>query len=205
MSPIRILLADDHTLFRAGIKALLQNLGDLQVVGEAENGREALRLVEALRPDVLLVDIGMPELNGLEVAERVSKEFPGVHVIILSMHATDEYARRAVRAGASGYVLKGASTAELDLAVRAVARGQSYLSPAISKHIVSDYARRAQAEGSSLEQLTPRQREILQLIAEGNTTQQIAQKLELSAKTVEMHRAQLMERLDIHDIAGLVR
>jgi DNA-binding NarL/FixJ family response regulator len=205
VNPIRILLADDHALFRAGIRSLLQNLGDMQIVAEAQNGREALQLVETLQPDLLLIDIGMPELNGLEVAERVTKDFSHVRVIILSMHATAEYARRAVRAGAAGYILKGASTAELDLAVRSVARGETYLSPAVSKLVVADYARRVKAESSSLEQLTPRQREILQLIAEGHTTQQIAQKLEISTKTAEMHRAQLMERLDIHDIAGLVR
>jgi DNA-binding NarL/FixJ family response regulator len=205
MNPIRIVLADDHALFRAGMRALLQSLGDLDVVAEAGDGRAALQLVEALQPDVLLVDVGMPELNGLEVAERVSKDFPQVHVIIVSMHATAEYARRALRAGAKGYLLKGASTAELELAVRSVARGESYLSPAISKFIVADYSQQGRTAEDSIAQLTPRQREILQLIAEGQTTKQIAQKLAISTKTAETHRAQLMARLNIYDVPGLVR
>jgi DNA-binding NarL/FixJ family response regulator len=205
MKPIRILLADDHTLVRAGIRSLLQNLADVQVVAEAGDGRAALSLIEMHRPDVAMVDIAMPGLNGLEVAARVTEDFPYVRVVILSMHASEEYVLRALRAGAAGYVLKDADTAELEFAVAAVTRGETYLSPAVSKY-VTEYVRRVgEEQSSSLERLTPRQREVLQLIAEGHTTQGIAQTLGVSAKTVETHRANLMDRLGIHDVAGLVR
>jgi DNA-binding NarL/FixJ family response regulator len=210
MAPIRILLADDHVLMRAGITALLQRIPDLTVVAEADDGREALQLIATHLPDIAMLDISMPELNGLEVAERVAREFPAVRVIILSMHATSDYVLRAMRVGASGYLLKGARLAELELAIISVARGETYLSPAAAKHVIGGYRDQASgaapaADAQSQERLTTRQREILQLIAEGKTTKEIAQVLTLSAKTVEMHRAQLMERLDIHDVAGLVR
>jgi DNA-binding NarL/FixJ family response regulator len=212
MNPIRVLLADDHELVRAGIRALLQNIAGIEVVAEADDGREALRAIAALNPDVVLMDIGMPGLNGLEAAARAAKEFPRVRVVILSMHAGEDYVLQALRAGAAGYLLKGARIAELELAVTSVARGEIYLSPAASKHLVLEYVQRAsggapggEAEVPSAERLTPRQREILQLIAEGHTSKEIAQQLSISTKTVEMHRTQIMDRLDIHDIAGLVR
>jgi len=205
MSPIRVLLAEDHTLVRAGIRALLEGLAGVQVVAEAGDGREALQLVAAHQPDLVLMDIAMAGLNGLEATGRIVKEFPHVRVIILSMHANEEYVLQALRAGAAGYLLKDAGTAELELAVRAAARGEIYLSPAVSRHVIADYMRRAGSELTLLDQLTPRQREILQLIAEGRTTREIANILQVSVKTVETHRAQLMERLDIHDVAGLVR
>jgi DNA-binding NarL/FixJ family response regulator len=205
MKPIRVLLADDHALVRAGFRALLQSLPDMEVVAEAGDGREALRLIKLHQPDVVLMDIGMPGLNGLEAAARIAEEAPQIRVIILSMHATEEYVLRALRAGAAGYLLKDAGTAELDLAVRAVMRGETYLSPAVSKHVIAEYVQRVSREPNSLEQLTLRHREILQLIAEGQTTKEIAQTLDLSVKTVETYRTQLMDRLDIHDIAGLVR
>ncbi|MFL5802376.1 MAG: response regulator [Roseiflexaceae bacterium] len=212
MTLIRVLLADDHALVRAGISALLQSLPEIEVVAEVEDGREALRLIEALQPDVVLMDIAMPGLNGLEAAARIAKEFPQVRVIILSMHENEEYVLRALRAGAVGYLLKGARIFELELAVTSVAHGETYLSPAASKHVVLDYVQRAGEVPASAERaphpaerLTPRQREILQLIAAGHTTKEIAQRLDISVKTVEMHRAQLMDRLGIHDIAGLVR
>ena len=205
MKSIRILLADDHTLVRAGIRSLVQALPGIQVVAEAGDGREALSLIETHQPDVALLDIAMPGLNGLEVAAQVADNFPYVRVVILSMHATEEYVLRALRAGAVGYLLKDADTAELELAIKAVTRGETYLSPAVSKH-VTEYVRRVGQEAhSTLERLTPRQREVLQLVAEGHTTQEIARMMNLSTKTVETHRTQLMERLDIHDIAGLVR
>jgi DNA-binding NarL/FixJ family response regulator len=212
MKTIRILLADDHALVRAGIRALLESLAEIEVIAEVDNGQDALQLIGTLQPDVVLMDIAMPQLNGLEVVAQVSKCFPQVRVIILSMHENEEYVLQALRAGAAGYLLKGARTSELDLAVTSVARGEIYLSPAASKHVVLDYIQRVgrasaatEREPSPDERLTPRQREILQLIAAGCTTKEIAQRLEISVKTVEMHRAQLMDRLDIHDIAGLVR
>lgn len=211
METIRILLADDHTLVRGGLRALLQGLPGTQVVAEANDGREALRLVEVHRPDLVLMDIAMSGMNGLEATKRLMKEFPQVRVIILSMHTNEEYVLQALRAGASGYLLKDAGTAELELAIKSVARGETYLSPPVSKHVISDYVRRVSGEARQvpesppLERLTLRQREILQLIAEGQTTQEIAGKLDISVKTVETHRMQLMERLDIHDVAGLVR
>jgi DNA-binding NarL/FixJ family response regulator len=162
-------------------------------------------LIGRHRPDVLLTDISMPGLSGLELARRVTKEHPGTAVIIVSVHAAREYVWQALRAGAAGYLLKDADTAELELAIRAVARGETYLTPAVSKHVVADYIEHQGGENNSLELLTPRQREVLRLIAEGHTTKGIANILSLSVKTVETHRAQLMERLGIHDVAGLVR
>jgi len=203
--PIRVLLADDHALVRAGIRALVQNLAGVEVVAEAVDGREALALVKQHDPDVVLMDISMAGLNGLEAAARMAKDHPNTRVIILSAHSNEEYVCQALRAGAAGYLLKDAGTAELDLAVKAVARGETYLSPAVSKHVIADYMRRVGGESGSLELLTPRQREILQLIAEGQTTKQIANTLHISVKTVETHRMQLMERVDIHDVPGLVR
>ncbi len=206
MNAIRVVLAEDHALVRAGIRALLQDLSGIEVVAEAGNGQDALHLIELHQPDVVLTDIAMPGLNGLEVAARVATQFPGVRVIILSMHADEEYVRQALHSGAAGYLLKDAGTAELELAVKAVARGETYLSPAVSKQVVADYVRgHGNGEPNVLARLTARQREVLQLIAEGATTHQIARRLNISVKTVETHRAQLMERLDIHDIAGLVR
>jgi DNA-binding NarL/FixJ family response regulator len=207
MKTLRILLADDHTLVRAGIRALLEQLDGVQVVAEADNGDDALRLVEEQRPDIALLDIAMSGVSGLDVAQRVAECFPGVRVIILSMHSSEEYVWRALNAGAAGYLLKDSATAELELAVRAIAQGQTYLSPAVSKYVIADYVRRVGGglERGSLNQLTPRQREVLQLVAEGCTTQDIAHRLGISVKTVESHRAQIMDRLDIHDIAGLVR
>jgi DNA-binding NarL/FixJ family response regulator len=204
VNPIRVLLADDHNLVRAGVRALLQNVAGVQVVAEAGDGREALRLVEDMRPDVALMDIAMAELNGLEAAARIAREYPRTRVIMLSMYATEEYVVQALRAGASGYLLKNAGAAELEKAIKHVAQGETFLSPAISRQ-VSDYIRRVGQETTSLDRLTPRQREILQLIAEGHTTKKIAQLLSISVKTVETHRSQLMEQLDIHDVAGLVR
>lgn len=205
MTSIRIMLADDHTLVRAGFRALFQSIEGIDVIAEAGDGREALRLIAVHQPDVVLMDIAMSGLNGLEAAARIVQEFPHVRVIMLSMHANEEYVLQALRAGAMGYLLKDASVTELELAIKAVVRNETYLSPAVSKHVVEYVQRIGGGEYSSLERLTARQREILQLIAEGRTTQEIAQMLNISVKTVESHRAQLMERLDIHDVAGLVR
>lgn len=205
MKKIRVLLAEDFTLVRAGIRSLLESLSDIEVVAEAGDGREALQLAKRHRPDVVLMDIAMAGMNGLEAAARIMKDSPEIRVMILSMHANEEYVWQALRAGVAGYLLKGASPAELELAVKAVARGAIYLTPAVSKQVVASYIQRVGGGAGVLEQLTPRQREILQLIAEGRTTKAIGDILSISVKTVETHRAQLMERLDIHDVAGLVR
>ena len=205
MKPIRVLLADDHTILRAGLRVLLGNMPALEIVGEASSGEEALVLIETLRPDVLLCDISMPGLSGLDVAEQVARDFPGTRTIILSMHSEKQYAVRALQAGAVGYLLKDAGAAELELALRATASGGLYLSPAISRHIVADYNQMPPARTEDADPLTSRQREVLKLIAEGLTTKAIARRLDISAKTADTHRTQLMERLGIHDIAGLVR
>lgn len=205
MNPLRILLAEDHTLVRAGIRALLESLEGVEVVAEAADGREALRLAEAHHPDILLMDITMKELNGLQAVARLTKEHSATRVIILSMHADQVYVRQALQAGVAGYLLKGADVAELELALKAVTRGDTYLSPSVSKDIVGNLLNGKTPAANPLDELTPRQREILQLVAEGRTTKEIAGRLDLSSKTVETHRAQLMERLDIHDVAGLVK
>ncbi len=198
-------MADDHTLVRAGIRSLAERVSGVEVVGEAANGRDALELIKAHRPNIVLMDIAMAGLNGLEAAARVIKDFPGVKVIILSMHANNEYVVQALRSGASGYLLKDAATTELDIAIQAVSRGETYLSPAISKRVVESYLKGGAPQADPLSHLTSRQREILQLIAEGKSTKEIAFLLNLSVKTVETHRTQLMARLDIHDVPGLVR
>jgi DNA-binding NarL/FixJ family response regulator len=202
---IRVLLADDHTLVRAGIRGLLAGLEGIKVVGESGDGAEALRIAETLRPDVVLLDVGMPSLNGLEVAGRLSTFDPAIRVIILSMHTSEEYVLRALRSGCAGYLVKGSAVAELEIAVRAVARGETYFSPSVSKRILDEYVHRSGGAADPLDALTPRQREILQLVAEGHTSRAIAHRLTLSLKTVESHRAQIMERLRVHDLAGLVR
>ncbi len=205
MTPIRVLLADDHTLVRAGIRGLLKDLENVEVVGEAGDGQEAMRLAEGLRPDIVLLDVGMPGLNGLEVAGRLATLDASMKVVILSMHTSEEYVLRAMRAGCAGYLLKGSAVSELEVAVRAVARGETYLSPAVSRHVMDDYVRRTGGAADPIDALTPRQREVLQLVAEGHTSKEIAEQLGLSVKTVEAHRAQIMERLGLHDVAGLVR
>ncbi len=205
MTPIRVLLADDHALVRAGFRALLSEIPGVQVIAEAGDGREALLLSRQHRPDIVFMDIAMPGLNGLEATTRMAEEGSPVRVIILSMHANEEYVVQALRAGAAGYLLKNADAAELELAVRSVSQGETYLSPPVSKQVVADYLQRIGHESSPLEQLTPRQREVLQLIAEGHTSREIAHILSLSVKTVETHRTALMDRLNIRDLASLVR
>lgn len=205
MKPIRVLLADDHTLVLAGLRGLVTKLAGVEVVGEAGDGHDTLRLAETLRPDVVLLDIGMPGLNGLEVAQRLNKFDPAIRVVILSMHVSEEYVLRALRAGAAGYLLKDSAVAELEVAIRAVVRGETYLSPPVSKHLVDDYVSRTGGTADPLAALTPRQREILQLVAEGHTSKDIAQRLGLSYRTIETHRNQLMKRLGVTDLTGLVR
>lgn len=205
MSAIRVVLADDHALVRAGIRALLEKLPGIEVVGEADNGRQALELIKKSAPNLILLDISMAELGGLEALPRIVKEFPAVKVLILSGHANEEYVLRALRCGAAGYMLKEAAAEELELAIKAVTQDKTYLSPSVSRTVVESYLQRAAGEQGPIEQLTARQREVLQMIAEGKNTKEIAGILDISVKTVETHRLQLMARLDIHDVPGLVR
>ena len=199
---IRVLLADDHALVRAGIHSLLQGMREVQVVAEASSGEEALALADRQRPDVVLMDIAMKGITGLEAAAQMRERYPDVRVVILSMHSGEEYVLQALRAGAAGYLLKDAATGELELALRSVMRGESWLSPAVSRQVVEGYVRSGE---SAPEALTARQREVLRLVAGGKSTKEIAFLLNLSVKTVETHRAQIMERLNIRDVAGLVR
>lgn len=204
--PLRVVLAEDHTLVRAGLRTLLQQLDQVIVVGEAADGREAVTLAKSHAPDVILMDITMPGLNGIDATRQVKKELPEVRVVILSMHSSEEHVMQALRAGASGYLLKESAPLELELALRSVGRGETYLSPPISRKVIESYMQRvSDTTQDALAILSARQREILQLIAEGGSSKEIARRLGLSVKTVETHRAQLMERLQIRDIAGLVR
>ncbi|MEZ4425975.1 MAG: response regulator transcription factor [Gemmatimonadota bacterium] len=200
---IRILLADDHALVRSGVRSLLDPLAGLEVVGEAANGREALELARALRPDVVVMDVSMPELNGIDAASALKTTLPGLRVLLLSMHTRDALVSQALNAGVDGYLLKDSVPAELEVAIRAVARGDRYLSPALTRALMQRGGAAGTSGGGG--ELTPRQREILQLVAEGNSTKVIARKLGLKPKTVENHRAHLMDRLGIRDVPGLVR
>ncbi len=198
-------MADDHLLIRASLRSLLSEYPGLEVVAEASDGRQALELVGTHRPDVVLMDIAMAGLNGLEATRLIRKEYPDVRVIVLSMHASERHVLQALRAGAQGYILKESAPRELELAIEAVARGKLFLSPGISRQVIEAFLDQMGETADPLDQLTPRQREILQLIAEGHSSKQIAHRLAASVKTIESHRASLMDRLDIHDIAGLVR
>jgi DNA-binding NarL/FixJ family response regulator len=205
LGPIQILLVDDHKLVRAGIRSLLERLPGIEVVAEANDGLEALRLVAEHHPQVVLMDIAMPDLNGLDATRRLARDFAEVHVIILSIYSDEEHVYHALRAGAAGYLLKDAAIEELELAIRAVARGETYLSPPISKPVIAEYVRRTNAGPGSTERLSPRQTQILKLIAEGQSMKQIALQLGISTKTVETHRSALMDRIGMRDVAGLVR
>lgn len=204
MSSVRILLADDHTLVRAGIRALLQEIDGATIVAEAENGRDAVQLARQHQPDVAILDISMPELNGIEATARMKSEGLRARVLVLSMHTSEDFVGRALRAGADGYMVKDCAPLELRLAIEALLRGESYLSPRISRLLVDGFVQAGNAAPSSLDALTARQREILQMIAEGRSTKEIAFALDVSVKTIESHRASLMERLGIRDLAGLV-
>jgi DNA-binding NarL/FixJ family response regulator len=201
----RILIADDHALFRAGMRTLLRMLPNVKVVAEAATGREAVDLARQHHPDVVVMDISMREMNGLDAALRIKAENPGIRIIILSMHESEEFVVRAFRSGASGYLLKDSTESELKLALDSIMRGETYLSPRVSRHVVNAFVERADPASCVDFQLTPRQREILQLLAEGHSTKEVAYRLGVSIKTVESHRAQIMKRLDIRDLPGLVR
>ncbi|HUJ01512.1 MAG TPA: response regulator transcription factor [Usitatibacter sp.] len=205
MSPLRVLLADDHKLVMAGIRALLAEIEGITIVAEAANGRDAVALAKEAAPGLVIMDISMKELSGIEATARIKAQQPQTRVLILSMHTTEDFLRRALKAGADGYLVKDSAPLELRMAIEAVMRGEPYISSRVSQHLVSDLREgRAPEQPSSLESLTPRQREILQMIAEGKSTKEIAFALEVSSKTVETHRAALMERLGIRDVAGLV-
>lgn len=204
MNPTRILLVDDHALVRAGIRALITMIDGFEVVGEAGNGAEALALIETVNPDLVLLDITMPGMNGLTALNEIKTRFPNVRVIILTMHEAREYAIQALRGGAAGFIPKRAASNELQQAIETVMAGKTYVSPELAQDGVS--AEQAAAyDQELLNKLTPRQREILILIAEGKSMKEIGRSLNISVKTVESHRAQLTERLGIHDVAGLVR
>jgi DNA-binding NarL/FixJ family response regulator len=205
VAKVRVLLVDDHALVRAGMKSLLHEIEGVEVVGEASEGAQALDLAAQARPDAVLLDIAMKGVNGLETAAQLHERFPEIKVLMLSMHAGEEYVLRALRAGAVAYLIKDSATAELELALRSAMRGETYLSPAISRQVVEGYVQRMGAGGADSTPLTPRQRDVLKRIAEGRSTKEIAFDLGLSVKTVETHRAQIMERLNIRDVAGLVR
>jgi len=204
--PLSIILADDHSLVRAGIRTLLEKLPGVTIVAESGDGRETLALVHQHNPDVVIMDITMPSLNGLDATARILRECPRTKVLILSMHTGEDYVLQALRAGATGYLLKAAATAELRLALEAVQRGETYLSPTISKEVLARHRQLANdPKADTTKTLTPRMREIVQLIAEGRSTKEIAFLLNLSVKTIETHRMHLMARLGLHDVAGVVR
>jgi two-component system response regulator NreC len=207
MNKIRVLLAEDHTIVRKGLRSLLDGEAGIEVIGEAEDGREAVEKVGQLLPDVVLMDITMPSLNGLEATRQIKKRFPEVKVVILTMHANEEYIFQILRAGASGYLVKQAAPTELLSAIQAAYRGESFLSPSISRKVIEEYIQQAEAtaEKDSYDQLTDREREVLQLIAEGHPNREIAELLHISVKTVGTHRANLMDKLDIHSTAELTQ
>lgn len=204
MEEIRVVLADDHTLVRAGIKSLLEAMAGVMVLGEAADGLAAIDQARKHQPDVMILDIGMVQMDGLQATTAIKREWPQIKVIILSMHRTGDIVAQALRCGASAYLVKDAAIAELELALHAVSRGEVYLSPAVSRQMVAGYMPGSQAARAENDVLTARQHQILQLIGEGKNTKEIARVLDLSAKTVEAHRAQIMERLGARDIANLV-
>jgi DNA-binding NarL/FixJ family response regulator len=206
MSQIRIALADDHAVMRTGLRLVLERQSDFTVVGEASDGREAVALVQREAPDVLVMDIGMPNLNGIEAARQVAAAAPQVAVVILSMHSDESYVLRALKAGARGYLLKESAESDLIAAIRAVHAGKAFFSPAVSRMLVEDYVRQLQDREieDSYELLTTREREILQLVAEGKSNKEVAAILNLSLYTIETHRGNLMEKLGLHTVPELI-
>ncbi len=207
MSKATVLLVDDHVVVRQGLKALLADEPDIEVIGEASNGREALDRLPELGPDVVLMDISMPGLNGIEATRQIQQRYPDVKVVVLSMHANEEYVFQVLQAGASGYVLKQSDSMEVLTAIRAAVAGGSFLSPPISRTVIEDYVRRAEARGQAddLEMLTTREREVLQLLAEGRSNREIAAELSISVKTVETHRSNMMNKLGLSSKTELVK
>lgn len=206
MKKIKVILADDHTILREGIKSLLEDEPDIDIVGEANNGHEVVKLAIKLNPDIVIMDLSMPLLNGLEATRKIKQSAPSIKIIILTMHDNEEYIRQALTAGALGYILKDAATHELLDAIRSINQGEAVLSPAITRLVIEDYLRWGDIKPKASEDgLSNREREILQLIAEGNTNKQISEILCLSIKTVQAHRANMMKKLDIHDRGELIK
>jgi len=206
MTPIRIVLADDHDVVRAGIRGILVKQTNIEVVGEASNGREALQMARDLRPNMIVMDIAMPELNGLEATRQIVAAEVDVKVLILSMHSSRQFVSEVLKAGASGYLLKNNALRELPIAINAVANGKVYLSPGVAELVVEDYVRHVPATGKvAFATLSAREREVLQLLAEGKTSKEIANSLSVSVKTVESHRSQIMDKLGIRTVAELTK
>ena len=206
MNKIRVLLADDHTILRDGIRALLEDQADIEVIGEAQDGQATVKMTAKLQPDVVVMDIAMPLLNGLEATRQIQRDFPQVKVLILTMHENEEYIRQVLAAGALGYVLKDAAARDLLGAIRSVYQGEAVLSPAITRLVIEDYLRWGDIRPpDSSNGLTSREREVLQLIAEGYTNKEIAEILCISIKTVQSHRTNLMSKLDLHDRGELIK
>src|SRR5579872_1496235 len=202
MKRIRILLADDHAVVRQGFKMILGAQPDMEIVGEAGNGREAVELADSLKPDIVVMDVAMPELNGIEATRRLSASAPDARVVALSMHKDNVYVREILRAGARGYLLKDSVAGDLVAAVRAVATGEGYISPAVSNAVLDDYRKHVT---NPIDLLSSREREVLQILAEGKTNKEIAGVLNLSVYTVDAHRGRIMEKLNVHSINELVR
>jgi two-component system response regulator NreC len=207
MTKIRVLLAEDHTIVRKGIRSLLDDQANIEVVGEAEDGREAIEKVEELSPDIILMDNTMPILNGLEATRQIKKRFPEVKILILTMHTNEEYIFQFLRVGASGYLVKQTAPTELVSAIEAVSRGDSFLSPSVSRTIIDEFVRQAEATGKwdSYDSLTDREREVLQLLAEGFSSKEIADHLHISVKTVGVHKINLMHKLNLHSQSELTK
>ncbi len=208
MDAIRVLLAEDHTIVRKGLRSLLDKESGIKVIGEAEDGRDAIKKTEALQPDVVVMDIAMPGLNGLEATRQLKKRFPEMKFIILTVHANEEYVLQTLRAGASGYLVKKAAPSELISAIQAVCQGESYLSPSISRTVIDEYLRKTEKMSERDEiygKLTDREREVLQLIAEGHTNRKISELLHVSIKTVETHRAHIKDKLNVSSTAELIQ
>ena len=208
MTSLNVLIAEDHTLVRSGIRALLESSPDVAVVGEAGNGRQAVELARSLSPGLILMDVGMAELNGIDAARQIHETSPAVRIVMLSMHEDQQYVFESLKAGAAGYVLKGAAFAELLTAIQTVMSGKNYISPALSAAVMEDYIVRAQGgaeQHTELGRLSGREREVLQLIAEGKSSAEVAELLRISVRTVDTHRHNIMVKLEIHSIAGLTK
>jgi two-component system response regulator NreC len=206
MDKLRILLGDDHTLLRQGLRKILEERRDWEVVAEASDGRDAVRQATALQPEVAILDIGMPLLNGIEATRQITRRSPGIHVLILSMHSNEAYITQALHAGARGYLLKDSADTDLIRAVSAVAAGKSFFSPAVAKIMLDDYVRQRSEKGAvdRFESLSEREREVFQLVAEGHSNKEVADLLSISPATVETHRAHILQKLDVHNTAELV-